>query len=185
MTTPGVLSRPLQRLAEVRALDAAAARLAAITAGRRGLALEWARGEPLGHPAHPALTDLPIGFWTSAWVLDIFGGRRAAPAARALVGWGVVSAVPTIATGLADVPTLTPARQRVAVVHAAVNAVATAGFIASWYARRRGHRASGIAWGLAAGTLASLGGYLGGWLAFGDEPTHDDTATDQGGAGPG
>ncbi|HEY3485242.1 MAG TPA: hypothetical protein VGK49_07650, partial [Ilumatobacteraceae bacterium] len=31
-------------------------------------------GEWLGHPLHPALTDLPIGFWTSAFVLDMIGG---------------------------------------------------------------------------------------------------------------
>ena len=33
-------------------------------------------GTWLGHPLHPMLTDLPIGFWTSAWVLDLLGPRR-------------------------------------------------------------------------------------------------------------
>ena len=42
----------------------------------------------LGHPLHPPLTDLPIGFWTSAFVLDVIGTRRARPAADALVGLG-------------------------------------------------------------------------------------------------
>lgn len=28
------------------------------------------RGEWLGHPVHPALTDLSVGFWTTSWVLD-------------------------------------------------------------------------------------------------------------------
>ena len=56
----------------------------------------------LGHPLHPVLTDLPIGFWTSAVVLDLVGGRDARPAADALVGIGVAAALPTAATGLAD-----------------------------------------------------------------------------------
>jgi hypothetical protein len=32
-------------------------------------------GSWLGHPLHPVLTDLPIGFWTSALALDVFAGR--------------------------------------------------------------------------------------------------------------
>ena len=32
-------------------------------------------GTWLGHPLHPLLTDLPIGFWTSAFTLDLVGGR--------------------------------------------------------------------------------------------------------------
>src|SRR5688500_15069594 len=36
-----------------------------------------ARGSWLGHPVHPALTDLPIGFWTSAMAVDFLGGPGA------------------------------------------------------------------------------------------------------------
>ena len=60
----------------------------------------------LGHPLHPLLTDLPIGFWTSAFVLDLVGGPGSRDASRQLVAWGVVSAVPTAAAGLADWPGL-------------------------------------------------------------------------------
>jgi hypothetical protein len=35
----------------------------------RGPAKDALHGVSLGHPLHPLLTDLPIGFWTSAWVL--------------------------------------------------------------------------------------------------------------------
>src|SRR4051794_41707491 len=31
-------------------------------------------GTPLGHALHPLLTDLPIGTWTSASLLDLVGG---------------------------------------------------------------------------------------------------------------
>src|SRR5437764_1331628 len=47
-------------------------------------------GTWLGHPLHPLLTDLPIGFWTSAFTLDLVGGRRSRRAATQLVGWGVL-----------------------------------------------------------------------------------------------
>ena len=33
------------------------------------------KGDWLGHPLHPMLTDLPIGFWTSAVTLDFLAPR--------------------------------------------------------------------------------------------------------------
>ena len=52
-------------------------------------------GTWLGHAVHPVLTDVVIGFWTSANVLDLVGGTTSRTAARRLVGLGVLSAVPT------------------------------------------------------------------------------------------
>ena len=40
------------------------------------------QGAWLGHAVHPLLTDLPIGFWTSANTLHLGGGVAARPAAR-------------------------------------------------------------------------------------------------------
>lgn len=125
------------------------------------------RGRWLGHPVHPALTDLPIGFWSSAFFLD-FAGVKAAPAADAFVAAGVATAVPTIATGLAELGTLPtghPAR-RVAVAHAASNSAATALYAASWLARRRGDRGQGVALGMTGAAVATFGAYLGGHLVF-------------------
>src|SRR3954447_12122372 len=51
-------------------------------------------GDWLGHPLHPMLTDLPIGFWTGSFLLDIFGGRKSRRASAAFVGLGVASAAP-------------------------------------------------------------------------------------------
>src|SRR5690349_16213768 len=58
------------------------------------------RGEGTGHALHPALTDLPIGFWTSAMALDLTG-RKNQDAADLLIALGLLSAVPTVLTGLA------------------------------------------------------------------------------------
>ena len=38
-----------------------------------------------------ALSDLPIGFWTSAFTLDLLGGRHSRRAATRLVAWGVLA----------------------------------------------------------------------------------------------
>lgn len=125
----------------------------------------------LGHPAHPPLTDLPIGFWTSAWILDMVGGRRSAPAAQRLVGLGVLSAAPAALTGLGDASALSESRRRVAALHALCNVGATLTYLMSWNARRHDRRARGVLLGVLGATLATLGGTIGGHLAFGDPDT--------------
>ena len=124
-------------------------------------------GRWMGHALHPLMTDIPIGFWTSATVLDVIGGRRSAAAAQRLIGLGVLSAVPTAATGWSDWLSLDRSLRRVGVVHAASNSVALLLFAWSWLARRKGHRFRGIVLGFAAGTVASGAGHLGGHMTVG------------------
>jgi hypothetical protein len=57
---------------------------------------------PLGHAAHPLMTDVPIGFWASSTVLDLTGGPGAHRAADRLLGLGVLAALPAAVTGAAD-----------------------------------------------------------------------------------
>ena len=121
-------------------------------------------GTWLGHAVHPLLTDLPIGFWTSAWMLDIVGGKRSAAAARKLVGLGILSAVPTAATGASDWADTTGGERRVGLVHAGANSVALAAFVTSYLHRRKGNRAKGILWGTVGAAAATVGGHLGGHL---------------------
>ena len=112
------------------------------------------------------LTDLVIGFWTTAWILDVAGRRRDQHVADAFVALGVVTFVPTAITGWADWTERSPSQQRVGVVHAATNGAAVTVYAASWVARRRGSRALGVALGHMGATIATVGGYLGGHLAF-------------------
>jgi uncharacterized membrane protein len=160
--------RPIGELAALDpTADALAAAIdAAAPAGvRRALqGTSW-----LGHPLHPLLTDLPIGFWTSAFVLDLVGGAGSRDASRQLVAWGVVSALPTAAAGLADWPGLDRRGRRIGLVHAAANGMGTLCYGLSWWARRRGHQRAGVVWGLAGATAATVGGSLGGYLVFGAE----------------
>lgn len=157
-----------ERLEANTALDALADPLGRIAevALPRGPMKDVLHGVWLGHPFHPLLTDLPIGFWTSAWVLDLVGGPRSAKAAELLVGLGVASALPTAVAGLADWSELNTPERRSGAVHATANLTATALYAASYLARRRGRRGRGVALGMAGAAAATAGGFLGGHLSF-------------------
>jgi len=131
-----------------------------------GTAKDLLSGTWTGHPLHPVLTDLPIGFWTSAFVLDLAGGARSRPAADRLVGLGVLSALPAAATGLSDWSDTLGEERRIGSVHAVANVAALGLYGWSWVARRRGSRAWGLALGYLGATAATAGGYLGGHLVF-------------------
>jgi len=136
----------------------------ALPPGRRTDVLH---GVPIGQPLHPALIRLPLGCWTSAVLLDLFGGRgrEAERASATLIAAGLAAALPAAAAGLADWSALHQHQQRVGLVHAITQAGATVLFGCSLLARASGHRRNGAV--LAAGSLATAtaGGYLGGYLA--------------------
>jgi nitrite reductase/ring-hydroxylating ferredoxin subunit/uncharacterized membrane protein len=140
-------------------------------------------GTWLGHPLHPALTDLPIGFWTSAWMLDLIGGKRSANAARMLVGLGIASAVPTAISGASDWADTAAPEKRVGLVHAAANSVALACYVVSFVHRVRGRRAKGVLWGWLGAGAATVGGALGGHLVDALGIGVDNTAFDAGPSG--
>lgn len=121
------------------------------------------RGDWLGHAVHPALTDLPLGCWIGATVLDVTGDRRGA---RRLTLAGVVAAVPTIASGLAEWRRILDTRtRRLAAAHAAGATVTTAMYAVSWWKRWR-HPYRAAVWSLAAGLTAVATGWMGGHLAM-------------------
>jgi len=138
------------------------------TALKEGPIRRLVGGAPLGHALHPLLTDLPIGFWTSSFVLDLVPSRRTDRIATVFVALGLAAAVPTVVTGLSDWSAL-KARpdQRVGLVHAAANASAIGLYGLSLAARLRGRRKTGVALGLLGATSATVGGHLGGHLAIG------------------
>ena len=130
--------------------------------GTRGAVL---RGEWLGHALHPLLTDLVLGTWTSASVLDLIGGSQSAVPARRLIGTGLLAVGPTAWTGWAEWSEAGPRDKRVGLVHAVTNAVAIGIYAASWNARRQGRHGSGARLALAGATVSGVGAYLGGHLA--------------------
>ena len=131
---------------------------------RPGPVKDALHGVPVGQPAHPPLTDVPMGLWMSAAVLDLMPGTRRA--SQVLVAAGLAGAVPTVLTGIADWAAMHREQQRVGLVHAAGMATAGTLYSASFMARYQGRDTAGRAFGFAGLTALLAGGYLGGHLAF-------------------
>ncbi|HVL33621.1 MAG TPA: Rieske 2Fe-2S domain-containing protein, partial [Actinomycetota bacterium] len=130
------------------------------------------------------LTDVPIGTWTSALILDVFPGKASRRAADNLIGAGLLATVPTIITGLSELADVTRKEdRRLGAAHAIGNAAATTLYAMSWLARRRGRRSRGVILSLLGAAVVSGGAFLGGDLAYRrgvgvsqmafDEPPHE------------
>jgi nitrite reductase/ring-hydroxylating ferredoxin subunit/uncharacterized membrane protein len=137
-------------------------------------------GTWLGHPLHPMLTDLPIGFWTNAFFFDLWPTKSARRAADVMVALGVMAAIPAALSGASDFADTDEEERRVGVVHAAANVTATLLYTASLFARLRGRRKRGVALAMAGATAATVGGYLGGHLVSALGVGVDNTAFEEG-----
>lgn len=143
------------------------------------------RGAWLGHALHPPLTDVPLGLWTAASVLDLVGGPSSRPAARRLLGIGLLTAAPTAASGWAEWHRADRPAQRVGVAHAALNVAAIGCYAGSWAARRGERHRLGAMLALVGAGTAGAAGYLGGHLAAvrGVSTTHPALGSEQGSVG--
>ena len=137
---------------------------------------ELLSGSFWGHPIHPVLTDVVIGTWTSAFLLDLLGGKKARPASRRLVGLGILSAMPTAAAGLSDWAELWGKQRRIGTIHAVANTTALTLYGWSWLRRRRGR---GRLIGIMAYGVATTSAYLGGHLSFGKGVGVNQTAFEE------
>jgi nitrite reductase/ring-hydroxylating ferredoxin subunit len=124
-------------------------------------------GTWLGHPVHPPLTDVVIGAWTSALILDLVGGPETEQAAERLIGAGILASLPTAAAGASDWADVRGGDRRVGTVHALGNTTALLLHTLSWAARRRGHRTRGVALSAIGYAVATFSAWLGGHLSFG------------------
>ena len=99
-------------------------------AGRR--VFDLLHGRVLGHALHPALSDLPIGFWSATVLLDAIGEHRAA---GVLSGAGVAAGVATAVTGVADWTVSDGRDRRTGLVHGVLQTAALGLHAASLAAR--------------------------------------------------
>lgn len=129
-----------------------------------GVVEDTLSGTQVGHPVHPALVAVPIGAWTTGLLLDLTGADD--DAARAAVGFGILTAMPTALTGASDWRSTAGAERRVGLVHAVSTDLALGLQAASWFARRKGDRGRGVALSAAAMGLTAIAGWLGGHLAY-------------------
>ena len=121
------------------ALDRPAATLRDVIAKfvEPGVVKDALSGTWLGHPLHPMLTDLPIGFWTNAFFFDLLPTKSARRAADMMVALGVAAAIPAALTGASDFADTDERERRVGIVHAAANITATLLYTASLYCASR------------------------------------------------
>jgi nitrite reductase/ring-hydroxylating ferredoxin subunit/uncharacterized membrane protein len=126
-------------------------------------------GTWLGHAVHPMLTDVVIGSFTTASLLDLLAPGEDGSAAERMIVLGLAAYLPTAAAGAndwADSEAVDDAVRRVGIIHAASNLVGATFYTASLRARRRGSRGRGAVLGLAGMAVMTVGGYLGGHLSL-------------------
>jgi nitrite reductase/ring-hydroxylating ferredoxin subunit/uncharacterized membrane protein len=168
MATPSVLhvieeNKTIDRLAEpihrpVRALLGRSPALRTVLDGT------WLR-----HPLHAVLTDIPVGAWTTGFLLDLAevkGYTKLRKSADIVHTIGLVGAGAAAIAGLADWSYLEDKPRRVGFVHAAINTAVACLMGASLFLRSRKHRGAAI-------TLSTIGvgamvasAWLGGELSY-------------------
>lgn len=98
-------------------------------------------GTWLGHPLHPAITDVPIGAWLITAIFDIFwlisptSFAWAARGAELAVALGILGALGAAVTGLADWSDTYGSERRVGLNHAIFNTTALILYIISFILR--------------------------------------------------
>jgi nitrite reductase/ring-hydroxylating ferredoxin subunit len=138
-------------------------------------------GTWLGHALHPLLTDVVIGTFLSATLLDLLGDDNGG--ANKLIGVGMAAYGPTALAGIndwADTEPVDDGIRRAGLVHAASNTTALALYALSLKARRNGNRGRARALSLAGAGALGAGGFLGGHLTFAKGVGPDQTIFDPG-----
>lgn len=124
-----------------------------------------------GTPLHPALTDVPVGSWTSTLVfdgLDIATGKMAMRnAADATLAVGIAGGFAAAAVGISDWRYLMGGSRRMGMAHALLNAGGLALNTSSLILRAGGRRNAGRLAFLAGYSLVGIGAHLGGELSYG------------------
>jgi nitrite reductase/ring-hydroxylating ferredoxin subunit/uncharacterized membrane protein len=138
-------------------------------------------GTWLGHPLHVVLTDVPIGSWTAAAVLDALeektGSRAMGRGADAVIAVGLAGAAGAAITGLADWSKIGGGQpRRIGLAHALLNATATACYVTSLCLRSTHSRRAGRRFALLGLIVSSVSAYLGGHLVFKEKIGIDHTA---------
>jgi nitrite reductase/ring-hydroxylating ferredoxin subunit/uncharacterized membrane protein len=127
----------------------------------------------LGHPLHPAITDVPIGAWTVGVVADYvshFTDRLPTQAGDVALAVGVITGLLALLSGYTDFHATFAHERRVALLHGLVNTVALVLMMVSlalrWWAGAGVHPLA-VGLSTAGWVLVIFGGYVGGHLVFG------------------
>ena len=120
----------------------------------------------LGHPLHPMVTDVPVGAWTSTFVLDVAAsvtdtdGLETAADLTLLVG--LLGAYSSAASGLTDWMDTYGEERQLGLLHGVTMLTTTALYSLSLLARLSGARSTGVNLAHLGYLLLAGGAYLGG-----------------------
>ena len=139
-------------------------------------------GKWLGHPFHVVLTDVPIGSWTAAAVLDALeektGSRAIGRGADIAIKVGLAGAAAAAITGLADWSKIGGGQaRRVGLVHALLNVTATGCYITSLCFRGNRLRRAGRQMAWLGFLVSNVSAYLGGHLVYSEQIGVDHTSS--------
>jgi nitrite reductase/ring-hydroxylating ferredoxin subunit/uncharacterized membrane protein len=118
----------------------------------------------LGHPLHPAITDVPIGAYVVALVLDFSGQRSAATAA---IGVGIVFMLLAALAGYADYIDIENKPRRFGTIHSSLMLVALVFYVVSFVMRLGATPSPAEVWLSVIGFLIVItSAYVGGELVY-------------------
>jgi nitrite reductase/ring-hydroxylating ferredoxin subunit/uncharacterized membrane protein len=139
-------------------------------AGEQGQRVKNAlHGVWLGHPLHPAITDVPVGSWTVAAAMDLLeirGDSNYKSGADFAVLFGLLASLPAAVSGMTDWSDTHGKAQRVGAVHGILNVGAVVLYAGSLAARRAERRGIGKTLGFLGFGLVLVSAYLGGELSY-------------------
>jgi nitrite reductase/ring-hydroxylating ferredoxin subunit/uncharacterized membrane protein len=118
----------------------------------------------LGHPLHPAITDVPIGAYVVALVLDFTGQRSASTAA---IGIGIVFMLVAALAGYADYIDLENKPRQFGTIHSSLMLVALVFYVVSFLMRLGATPSPAEVWLSVIGFLIVItSAYVGGELVY-------------------
>lgn len=130
---------------------------------------DFFHGSWLGHPLHPLLTDLPIGAWSMALLMDglaASGQEEAEWAADTLTLVGVLTAVPTAIAGAVDYSTIPKQASSAGALHATLNTISLTLYLLSLRERKGGNRPLGMLYSTVAFAVLGVSSWLGGEMVY-------------------
>jgi nitrite reductase/ring-hydroxylating ferredoxin subunit/uncharacterized membrane protein len=124
----------------------------------------------LGHPLHAAITDLPVGVWTSSLIFDYLGALSGNRYLKSAGDWSqgaaFVGGIGAAIAGLADYSEIEDRQRRFGTVHGILNGLGIA--VLGWSLMRRiaGDRSSAVPLSTLGYLLTFIGADLGGTMVY-------------------
>jgi nitrite reductase/ring-hydroxylating ferredoxin subunit/uncharacterized membrane protein len=130
---------------------------------------DFLNGTWLGHALHPVLTDVVVGGFTMVLVLDLVSlifGADLATASLIVLGFAILAALGSAASGLTDFKDTAGTERNVAALHGWTNIGATLIYLVAFFVRLGGALVPGQLLSIVGFVVISFGAYVGGHVVF-------------------